>query len=50
MSSGTLVISTLNGNEPGFYDGTSDSRKDWSNVGDYKRLPNEVGGRETCIV
>ena len=28
--------------------GTSDSRKDWFNVGDYKRLPNEVGGRETC--
>lgn len=28
--------------------GTSDSRKDWFAVGDYKRLPNEVGGRETC--
>ena len=28
--------------------GTSDSRKDWFNVGDYKRLPNEVGGNETC--
>lgn len=28
--------------------GTSDSRKDWSAVGDYKRLPNEVGGQETC--
>ena len=28
--------------------GTSYSRKDWFNVGDYKRLPNEVGGRETC--
>lgn len=28
--------------------GTSDSRKDWFNVGDYKRLPNEVGGSETC--
>lgn len=27
--------------------GTSDSRKDWFAVGDYKRLPNEVGGRET---
>lgn len=27
--------------------GTSDSRKDWFIVGDYKRLPNEVGGRET---
>ena len=27
--------------------GTSDSRKDWFVVGDYKRLPNEVGGRET---
>lgn len=27
--------------------GTSDSRKDWFNVGDYKKLPNEVGGNET---
>lgn len=29
--------------------GTSDSRKDWFLVGDYKRLPNEVGGRETVL-
>lgn len=28
--------------------GTSDSRKDWFAVGDYKRLPNEVGGEDTC--
>lgn len=28
--------------------GTSDSRKDWFRVGDYKKLPNEVGGIETC--
>ena len=28
--------------------GTSDSRKDWFAVGDYKRLPNEVGGEHTC--
>lgn len=27
--------------------GTSDSRKDWFAVGNYKKLPNEVGGRET---
>lgn len=27
--------------------GTSDGRKDWFAVGDYKRLPNEVGGQET---
>lgn len=27
--------------------GTSDSRKEWFAVGDYKRLPNEVGGNET---
>lgn len=27
--------------------GTSDSRKEWFLVGDYKKLPNEVGGRET---
>ena len=29
--------------------GTSDSRKDWFAVGDYKRLPNEVGGRDTAL-
>lgn len=28
--------------------GTSDSRKDWFVVGDYKKVPNEVGGRETA--
>ena len=28
--------------------GTSDSRKDWFQVGDYKKLPNEVGGKKTC--
>ncbi|MBR1593535.1 MAG: Fic family protein [Alloprevotella sp.] len=28
--------------------GTSDSRKEWFAVGDYKQLPNEVGGAETC--
>lgn len=28
--------------------GTSDSRKDWFSVGDYKKLPNEVGGSPTC--
>ena len=28
--------------------GTSDSRKDWFAVGDYKRLPNEAGGEPTC--
>ena len=27
--------------------GTSDSRKDWFAVGNYKRFPNEVGGRTT---
>ena len=27
--------------------GTSDERKDWFRVGDYKRLPNEVGGFDT---
>lgn len=28
--------------------GTSDSRKSWFAVGEYKKLPNEVGGRETA--
>lgn len=27
--------------------GTADSRTDWFNVGEYKKLPNEVGGKET---
>ena len=29
--------------------GTSDSRKDWFAVGEYKKLPNEVGGAETAL-
>ena len=29
--------------------GTSDFRKDWFAVGDYKKLPNEVGGMDTTI-
>ena len=27
--------------------GTSDSRISWFNVGDYKKIPNEVGGKDT---
>ena len=29
--------------------GTSDARKDWFAVGDYKKLPNEGGGRDTAL-
>lgn len=29
--------------------GTSDSRKDWFAVGDYKKMPNEVGGMKTTL-
>ena len=29
--------------------GTSDNRKDWFAVGDYKKRPNEVGGQETAL-
>lgn len=29
--------------------GTSDSRKEWFSVGDYKKLPNEVGGMNTAL-
>ena len=29
--------------------GTSDSRRDWFAVGDYKKLPNEVGGMNTTL-
>mgnify|MGYP001342991525 CR=1 FL=1 len=29
--------------------GTSDSGKDWFALGDYKKMPNEVGGMETAL-
>lgn len=29
--------------------GTSDSRKDWFAVGEYKKVPNEVGGMDTVL-
>lgn len=29
--------------------GTSDNRKDWFAVGEYKKLPNEVGGLDTAL-
>lgn len=29
--------------------GTSDSRKDWFAVGNYKKMPNEVGGMDTAL-
>ena len=29
--------------------GTSDSRKNWFTVGNYKKLPNEVSGRDTAL-
>ena len=29
--------------------GTSDSRREWFAVGEYKRLPNEVGGNDTTL-
>lgn len=30
--------------------GTSDSRKDWFAVGEYKKIPNEVGGMDTALL
>ena len=30
--------------------GTSDSRKDWFAVGDYKKMSNEVGGMNTALL
>lgn len=32
-----------------FKNGTSDSRKDWFAVGEYKKIPNEVGGMDTAL-
>lgn len=28
---------------------TSDNAKEWFRIGDYKKLPNEVGGNPTCL-
>lgn len=28
---------------------TTDSQKVWFNVGEYKKLPNEIGGEQTCL-
>lgn len=30
--------------------GTSDSRKSWIKIGDYKMVENEIGGKDTCPV
>ena len=32
-----------------FKSGTSDSRKEWFSVGEYKKFPNEVGGMNTAL-
>ena len=34
---------------PDTKNGTSDSRKNWFAVGDYKKLPNEVDGMDTVL-
>lgn len=46
-ASDKLTESTIKEMHRSLKSGTSDSRKSWFNVGEYKRLPNEVGGIET---
>ena len=43
-----LTTSFIKGLHRTLKQGTSDADKSWFAVGDWKRLPNEVGGRETC--
>ena len=43
-----LTTSLIKGLHRTLKQGTSDADKSWFAVGDWKRLPNEVGGRETC--
>ena len=46
-ASGTLTESFIKELHRILKSGTSDSRKSWFAVGEYKKLPNEVGGRNT---
>lgn len=47
QSSHVLTEKFIKGLHAVLKNGTSDSREGWFNVGDYKKLPNEVGGEET---
>ena len=47
-----LLDESLGQNTRGIFNhknGTSDSRQSWFVVGDYKKLPNEVGGKDTTL-
>ena len=48
MSDGAVKVDDVVETANHFKSGTSDSRKDWFAVGDYKKLPNEVGGMDTA--
>jgi len=48
-ASGTLTENFIKELHRILKNGTSDSRKSWFAVGEYKKLPNEVGGRETTL-
>jgi len=43
----SVTVETLKDYHRVLKSGTSDSRRDWFVVGDWKRVPNEVGGRRT---
>ena len=45
----TQIDLTYNSNHMILKSGTSDSRKDWFALGDYKKLPNEAGGMDTAL-
>jgi Fic family protein len=46
---GALTEKFINELHKALKTGTTDSRKDWFAVGDYKKVPNEVGGMETVL-
>ena len=46
---GALTEKLIKGLHAVLKTGTSDSRKDWFAVGEYKKLPNEVGGYDTTM-
>ena len=46
---GALTEKLIKGLHAVLKTGTSDSRKDWFAVGEYKKLPNEVGGHDTTM-
>ena len=49
QAGGALTEQFIKGLHAVLKTGTSHSRKDWFAVGEYKKLPNEVGGHDTAL-